>query len=271
MVIARACFLKAPFYFDEVTKIIWGMPYPKLPMNVVAFDTCLGACSVAVQWRQPVGSMPPDGRHPTIVARYQVCATGQAERLVPMIREVLREAGARFEDLEAIAVTEGPGTFTGVRLGIAVARALALATRLPIRATTSLHVMACQAKDELGGDRVGHAIAVCVDARNKQVFVQLFGEGAEPSTPAHHLTPEMAAALKPGVPLLCVGSAAEIVAEAARRSGRQAKARLPPLQPNARYLAALAPALEIRKPLRPLYLRAPDARPQVDMSSAKLR
>ncbi|HZA00914.1 MAG TPA: tRNA (adenosine(37)-N6)-threonylcarbamoyltransferase complex dimerization subunit type 1 TsaB [Hyphomicrobiaceae bacterium] len=241
-------------------------------MNVIAFDTCLGACSVAVQWLQPIGPVPPDGHHPTIVARYEVRAAGHAESLMPIVREVLREAGASFEDLEAIAVTEGPGSFTGVRLGVATARSLALATRLPIRATTSLHVMACQAQDELGGDRVGHAIAVCVDARNKQVFVQLFGEGAEPSlTPAQLLSPEAVAALNPGVPLVCVGSAAEMVAEAARRSGRQAKARLPQLQPNARYLASLAPSLEIRKPLRPLYLRAPDAKPHFDMSSANLR
>jgi tRNA threonylcarbamoyladenosine biosynthesis protein TsaB len=248
------------------------MPYVlAAKMNVIAFDTCLGACSVAVRWLQPMGQVPPDERR-SIVAAYEVRPTGHAERLIPMMREVLREAGACFEDLHAIAVTEGPGSFTGVRVGIAAARALALATRLPVRATTSMHVMACQAKEELGGEQVGHAIAVCVDARNNQVFMQLFGEGAERSlTPAQLLTPEAAATLKPSVPLVCVGSAAELIANAARRSGRQAKARLPQLQPNARYLAALAPDLEVRKPLRPLYLRAPDARPRDDVSPAKVR
>jgi tRNA threonylcarbamoyladenosine biosynthesis protein TsaB len=241
-------------------------------MNVIALDTCLGACSAAVQWFEPLGVALPRVHRPRIVTRHEVRETGHAERLMPMIREVLQEAGRRCEDLDAIAVTEGPGSFTGVRLGVAAARALALATRLPIRATTSLHVMACQAKDELGVDHAGHVIAVCVDARNKQVFVQLFGEGAErPLAQVQLLTPEAAAALKPDGPLICVGSAAAIVAESARRSGRQAETRLSQLQPNARYLAALAPTLEVRKSLRPLYLRAPDAKPQDDVSLARVR
>jgi tRNA threonylcarbamoyladenosine biosynthesis protein TsaB len=227
-------------------------------MNVLAFDTCLGACSATVQWYDRT----EEARHLRAASRYKELATGHAECLMPMVRKVLHEAGRRLQDLDAIAVTEGPGTFTGVRLGVAAARALALATGLPIRTTTSLHVMAFQAEAELGDDRLGHVIAVCVDARNTRVFVQLFGEAADPPlTRAQLQTPEEAAALKAGVPLICVGSAAETVAEAARRAGRPAKARLPRLQPNARYLAMLAPALEVRKPLRPLYLRAPDAKP----------
>jgi tRNA threonylcarbamoyladenosine biosynthesis protein TsaB len=186
---------------------------------------------------------------------------------MPMMRDVFHESRRRLQDLDAIAVTEGLGTFTGVRLGIAAARALALATGLPVRTTTSLHVMACQAEAELGDDRLGHAIAVCADARNKQVFVQLFGKSVEPPlTRAQLLTLEEAAALKLGVPLICVGSAAQGVAEAARRLGHKAKVRLPNLQPNARYLVELAPTLEARKPVRPLYLRTPDAKPQDDMS-----
>jgi tRNA threonylcarbamoyladenosine biosynthesis protein TsaB len=101
--------------------------------------------------------------------------------------------------------------------------------------------------------------------------VQLFGEETEPLTPARLLTAEAAAALSPHAPLICVGSAAETVAEVARRLGRRAKARLPRLQPNARYLATLAPVLEVRWPLRPLYLRAPDAKPQGDMALARVR
>jgi tRNA threonylcarbamoyladenosine biosynthesis protein TsaB len=247
-------------------------PISAAEMNIIALDTCLGACSVAVQWLDRIEAGPPPVRQLRTAWRCEELATGHAERLIPMMREVLQESGHRLQDLEAIAVTGGPGSFTGVRLGVAAGRALALATTLPVRTTTSLHVMASEAKGELGGDRLGHAIAVCVDARNNQVFVQLFGEEADhPLTPAQLLTPEAAAALNPDVPLMCVGSAAEIVAEAARRSGRRAKARLPQLQPNARYLAALAPVLEVRRPLRPLYLRAPDAKPQGDMSLARVR
>jgi tRNA threonylcarbamoyladenosine biosynthesis protein TsaB len=236
-------------------------------MNVIAFDTCLGACSAAVRWLDRIEPGPPQVQHWREASRYEEFATGHAERLMPMVRDVLHESGCRLQYLDAIAVTEGPGTFTGVRLGVAAARALALATGLPVRTTTSLHVIAFQAKDELGDACPDHTIAVCADARNKQVFVQLFGDAADsPLTEAQLLTPEAAAALKPGVPLMCVGSAAEIVAEAARHSGRQVTVRLPRLQPNARHLALLAPALEVRKALRPLYLRAPDAKPPSDMS-----
>jgi tRNA threonylcarbamoyladenosine biosynthesis protein TsaB len=241
-------------------------------MNIIAFDTCLGACSVAVQWVDPTNPGQTEVHRLRTAWRWEELAMGHAERLVPMMREVLQESRHRVEDLEAIAVTEGPGTFTGVRLGVAAARALALATSLPIRTTTSLHVMACEANGELGDDRLGHAIVICVDARNKQVFVQLFGEQTEPPlTPARLLTAEAAAALSPQAPFICVGSAAETVAELARRLGRRAKARLTNLQPNARYLAALAPVLEVRWPLRPLYLRAPDAKPQGDIAVTRVR
>jgi tRNA threonylcarbamoyladenosine biosynthesis protein TsaB len=233
-------------------------------MNVIALDTCLGACSAAVRWLE---QDRPEAPHWREASRYEELATGHAERLMPMIRDILRESGRRIQELDAIAVTEGPGTFTGVRLGVAAARALALATGLPVRATTSLHAIAFQAKDELGDECLHHIIAVCADARNKQVFVQLFGDTAASSlTGAQLLTPEAAAALNPGVPLTCIGSGAEIVAEAARRSGRLVTVRLPRLQPNARHLALLAPALEVRKLLRPLYLRAPDAKPPSNMS-----
>jgi tRNA threonylcarbamoyladenosine biosynthesis protein TsaB len=240
-------------------------------MNVIALDTCLGACSAAVRWLDRIEPGPPQVEHWREASRYEELATGHAERLMPMIRDILDESGRRIQDLDAIAVTEGPGTFTGIRLGVAAARALALATGLPIRATTCLHVLAYQAKHELGDEGLDHTIAVCADARNKQVFVQLFGEASDtPLTKAQLLTPEAAAALKPGVSLMCVGSAAEIVAEAARRSRRQITVRLPRLQPNARHLAVLAHALEVRKALRPLYLRAPDAKPPRDMSLSRV-
>ena len=240
-------------------------------MNVIAFDTCLGACSAAVRWLDRIEPGPPEVHHWREATRYEELATGHAERLMPMIRDILDESGRRIQDLDAIAVTEGPGTFTGIRLGVAAARALALATGLPVRTTTSLHVIAVQAKDELGDECLDHKIAVCADARNKQVFVQLFGDtAASPLMGAQLLTPESAAALKPGVPLICVGSAAEFVAEAARRSGRQVTVRLPRIQPNARHLAVLAHALEVRKALRPLYLRAPDAKPPSGMSLSRV-
>lgn len=236
-------------------------------MNVLAFDTCFGACSAAVLWRDSASSGEEAGANSRIIWRYEEMATGHAERLIPMIDEVLRESGRSLESLDAIAVTEGPGTFTGIRVGVAAARGLALASCLPIRATTSLHVMAHQALAELGAAVAGRALAVCVDARAGQVFVQVFEAAlGEPLTQAAVMAPEDAAALCPGATLLCAGSGGAAVVEAALRSGRDVEARLPLLQPDARSLAQLAPALPVRKPLVPLYLRQPDAKPQTGKS-----
>src|SRR5690606_26907179 len=132
------------------------------------FDTGCCGRSVGVVWREPASSA--DARSEHLVGRYEEMATGQAERLMPMIDEVLRESGRKLQDLDAIAVTEGPGTFTGVRVGVAAARGLALATGLPIRATTSLHVMAHRALAEVGRAFPEGLLAVSVDARGGQVF-----------------------------------------------------------------------------------------------------
>ena len=228
-------------------------------MNVLAFDTCFGACSAAV--------LLQDGVEERLIWRYEEMTTGQAERLIPMIGEVLQEVGRKLQSLDAIVVTEGPGTFTGTRIGIAAARGFALASKLPIRATTSLHVMARRAARELGGVPADHGLAVCVDARAGQVFVQLFEPtSVEPLNEAAVLAPEAAAGLSPGQPLFCVGSGAAIVAEAAARLGRSASSQLPKLQPDARDLARMAATLAVRSPLVPLYLRPPDAKPQIGKS-----
>jgi len=224
-------------------------------MNVLAFDTCFGACSAAILW---------NGQ---LTWRYEEMATGQAERLIPMIGEVLDQSGASLRDLDTIAVTEGPGTFTGTRVSVAAARGLALATGLPIRATTSLHVMAYRAISELGEAAAGSVLAVCVDARGGKVFVQVFElQATEPLTQATVMAPDAAAALEAPAPLLCVDSGGLSVSEAARRAGREAEAKLPTLQPDARYLARLAASLPVRDPLVPLYLRPPDAKPQTGKS-----
>ena len=91
-------------------------------MNVLAIDTCLGAVSVAVRWRDAGGEW-------RMRDAYEARTAGHAERLMPMTKEVMGAAGLAFSDLQHIAVTVGPGSFTGVRAGVAAARGLALAER----------------------------------------------------------------------------------------------------------------------------------------------
>lgn len=231
-------------------------------MNILAFDTCLGACSAAIL----IGEQAIASRR--LVWRHERMTTGHAERLMPMIDEVLREAGRTVGSLDAIAVTEGPGTFTGIRVGVAAARGLALATGLPIRATTCLHVMAHQAIAELGEVIAGRQLAVCMDGRAGQAWVQVFeGRSGEPVSLARLMPPEEAVGLCVGdEDVVCIGSAGTALAGALQGAGRPAEAMLADLQPDARMLVAIAPSLEVAKPLLPLYLRAPDAKPQIDKS-----
>src|SRR3954471_2534857 len=122
-------------------------------MNILAFDTCLGAVSVAVRWRGAGGEWLMRHAH-------EVRERGHAERLMPMIAETMREAGLAFSDICRIAATVGPGTFTGVRGGVAAARGLALASGVTTVGATSLAVMAHQADERLGASRGSRLLVV---------------------------------------------------------------------------------------------------------------
>jgi tRNA threonylcarbamoyladenosine biosynthesis protein TsaB len=226
-------------------------------MNVLAFDTCFGAVSVAVSRHGPQGGLLREA--------FELRSAGHAERLLPMVAEVMEGAGLAFAGLDRIAVTLGPGGFTGVRVGVAAARALALAAGKPVVATTSLAVMAHRAVEMLaeGGEPLAaRRLMVAVDARRGGLYVQSFDGGVVERTEAQLLTaPEAAHGLGPEGAVV-VGSGAAAVAAAAKDAGVAADPRFPDLQPHARSLAALAWRLEPVSPVRPLYLRLPDVRPQ---------
>jgi tRNA threonylcarbamoyladenosine biosynthesis protein TsaB len=232
-------------------------------MNVLAFDTCFDACSACV------AQMRDDGTFELASAleRFEI---GHAERLLPMIEEVMQRAGVTFETIDRLAVTVGPGTFTGTRIGVAAARALALTTGIDVVGASSLAVMAEAALRELGPLAQEAELVVAVDARRGQTYVQLFGASAtEPKLPPQLLTIEDASRIGDG-PLVAVGSAAEAVAAAAATSGRSVTACLPDLLPDAAALARMAVRLPASQaPLAPLYLRPPDAKPQDGKSIAR--
>ena len=200
---------------------------------------------------------------------FEVRDRGHAERLMPMIAEVMAEAGLTFADIDRIAVTTGPGSFTGVRVGIAAARGLALASGRPVVAATSLAVMAQQAAALLDQGRTARLLAVALDARRGMVFLQLFDVANSELGPPVLLAPEDVPALVEGRAVVVVGSAAGAVAEAINAAGGNAEATLPDLQPHARALAQMADRLAPVSPLRPLYLRPPDVKPQADKSLAR--
>ncbi|MDX1711849.1 MAG: tRNA (adenosine(37)-N6)-threonylcarbamoyltransferase complex dimerization subunit type 1 TsaB, partial [Rhodovibrionaceae bacterium] len=105
------------------------------PRRLLALDAAGTACSAAIV---------VDGR--LVAARFESMRRGHSERLVPMIGEVMAEAGLAYADLDAVGVTRGPGAFTGVRIGLATARAIGLAAGKPIygRAACFLHPAAAE-------------------------------------------------------------------------------------------------------------------------------
>jgi tRNA threonylcarbamoyladenosine biosynthesis protein TsaB len=204
--------------------------------------------------------------------------TGHAEALMPMIAEVMTESGLGFAALDRIVVTSGPGTFTGVRTGIAAARALALATDKPVLAVSSLWAIArgAIATDPALG-AIGHlhceddAVLVAMDARKGQVYAQIFDVAGHALTEPMLLTADQAAGLLPERRLIAAGNAASLVVAMAREAGREiaeaataSTARIDQID-AACLLAASERDAMVGVPV-PLYLRPPDARPQADKS-----
>jgi tRNA threonylcarbamoyladenosine biosynthesis protein TsaB len=228
-------------------------------MNILALDTCLTAVSVAVSRRAAGGEL-------LLCEASEKRSGGHAERLMPMIDTIMREAGLEFSEIDRIGVTLGPGTFTGVRVGVAAARGFALATGRPVVGMTTLALLAHQANGALGKVRVGRILAVALDARRGMVYAQLFGAAGEEVSEPLLLRPEEFAVLIGTRPVVVVGSAGSGVANAISAAGGLAEAILPDLAPSARALALLAPDLAPVSPVRPFYLRSPDAKPQVDQA-----
>jgi tRNA threonylcarbamoyl adenosine modification protein YeaZ len=219
-------------------------------MIILAFDTCLAACSATVIERSITG------RARVLARRFQPMATGHAEALMPMISEVLDEAALTVATCDAIAVSVGPGTFTGVRVGVAAARGLALASGKPVLTATSLALIAAEAGP--GTMRIG----VAADARNGQVhFLLVAADGVTPHGPPLLLTAPEAVRRIGVTPIRLRGSAAGSLA-AAIESRVVVEAHAAEPDSGAFAHVSLTPA----DPPMPLYLREPDAKPQIGKS-----
>ncbi len=210
-------------------------------VNVLAFDCAGSGAAVAVTVAGRVAARAADP-----------APIGQAEYLLPMIEGVCREADLRLADLDLIAVTVGPGSFTGIRIGLAAARGLALATGLPCIGVTSFAAVAASAAAEL------RPLAVALDSRRDDIFVQCFPAAGEADA-AMMVRPEDAAKALPHRALWLAGDAAGLLAPWLGPGVRIVPGAARP-DPGA--IATLAASLwrpGERPPLpRPLYLRAPD-------------
>ncbi len=216
-------------------------------MKILAVDTALGACSAAIL----------DGE--TIVARrWTAMVRGHAEALAPMVSDVLGESRMGLADFNRLAVTTGPGTFTGQRVGLAFMRGLRLALDRPLVGITTLAAMAAAARTECEA----RFIAVVHDAKRGEVYGAVF-DGIEPVIAAclAEFEPMMEdIARVAGDGLVLAGTGAESAAHWQRARGRAARVSTI-RQPDARDVARLAAgASEPDAVARPLYLRLPDAK-----------
>lgn len=188
-----------------------------------------------------------------LASRSQAMTRGQSEALMPMIASVLNEAGVGWPDIALIGVTVGPGTFTGIRIGLAAARGLALAAGRPIAGVGTCEALAHGVAPE---ERRGRTVLVAVDSKRADLFVQAFDETLAPLGPPAGMPAAAACELVSG-PLLLVGDAA--VQLAALRS--DAAISSAPVFPDARVVGRLAAdrhAAGTALPAEPIYLRPPD-------------
>jgi tRNA threonylcarbamoyladenosine biosynthesis protein TsaB len=221
-------------------------------MLILAIDTALDACAAGVL-DTDAGKM--------IAQESLPMKRGHAEALMPLIARVMKASGIGFAALDRIAVTTGPGSFTGLRVGLSAARGIALAAGKPAVGVTTLTAYAAPVVSESGEQPVISAI----DARHDHVYFQVVsGNGSALVRPQLASIEEALGALRFGAPYL-VGNAAEILKQ------RWPAQALAPFKvdaqpaPDIAWVGWLGAAVSPdTAPARPYYLRAPDAKPQKD-------
>ena len=200
-------------------------------MRLLAIDTAADLCAACV-WDTEAGER---GRCVLELGK------GHAERLMAVIDEALAKAGSTYADLGAIVVAVGPGSFTGVRVGVAAARGLALALGVPAVGVTTLEALARQAREE----RPGHPVVARIEAGRGQAYVAAFSAAGE---------------LTFGPAALALAAADELVRD--RRDTLLAAGKTADIAIYARCGAEKLAAGEPPPKPKPLYLREADARPQ---------
>jgi tRNA threonylcarbamoyladenosine biosynthesis protein TsaB len=205
-------------------------------MRILAIDTSCGAASVAVV---------ESGRAEPLAVMSRPMIRGHADALAPMVEEAMRGIEGGFPSLARIAVAMGPGSFTGIRIGLAMARAMGMALAIPVVGVSTLAAFAAPLLSE---PRTG-IIAATIDARHGSVYFQLFEAS------------ECVRAIGAG-PAWFAGDAAALVASEAQRAGLPYDLDTARVAPDIVALAWVGLAVDpSTSPARPVYVKPPDARP----------
>lgn len=227
-------------------------------MILLALDTATESCSAAVSHNGEA-----------LARRFERLRRGQAERLVPMIEEVMAEARADYRALDGIAATVGPGSFTGVRVGLAAARGLALAAGVPLIGVSTLEAVAAAVP---AAERHGRTVLAALDALRGRLYTQRFAsDGAPLSPPAADHADEIAARHDDLAGAVLVGSGAAAIERALGPAAAKPLRSSAPDWPDAatlgrlvwlRATAAGTIAALVRGRVRPLYLNEPGVTPR---------
>ncbi len=232
-----------------------------MPPLILALDTAFTRCTVAVF------DTAGDGR--LLACAEPEIGKGHAERLTGVVDHVLAEAAATYGDLSRIVVTTGPGSFTGIRVGVAAARGLALALDIPAVGVSTLEALAHSALDAAGGDGAGAAVLSLLDARRGVVYAALFSGSGAPLAQPSALQPQeisaYVAAARAAFPetvftgLRLVGTGVSLVKYNLAAMDPVVTGESDRIDPAS--LARLGARLPADEPPRPLYLRSADAKP----------
>lgn len=217
-------------------------------MFVLALDTASAATTVAVAEVADVAAQGPVTRLTVLAEHTEIAANRHGELLAPLIDSALREAGLAPGDLGRVVAGVGPGPFTGLRVGLVTAAAFGDALGLPVAGVCSLDAVAFAA--ERPWDR---GFAVLADARRREVYWAAYADGRRLGDP-DVARPDALAELPP----VAVGAGA-LLHRASLPDGVTVDEQAP--YPSAAALSRLGCDAAWVLPLRPLYLRRPDARP----------
>jgi tRNA threonylcarbamoyladenosine biosynthesis protein TsaB len=215
-------------------------------VKILAVDTALGACSVALL----------EGEQ-TLAHIFEPMDRGHAERLAPMVEEAMGAAGVEFSTLTRLAVTVGPGTFTGQRVGLAFMRGLRLALKIPLAGTTTLDVMAMAAAAETGLTKA----AAIHDARRNEAYLLLKDGPDVMLQPTVLPFAQAVDRIRAFGPCALAGTGAAAAFETLFETLGAHYALSSVRQPDALWVARQARQMpEPQAVPGPLYLRAPDAK-----------
>ncbi len=220
-----------------------------MAMKILAIDTALPAVSACVL---------SEGATAAESAESLGMERGHAEALIPLIERVVGRVAGGFASLDRVAVTVGPGSFTGLRVGIAAARAIALACAVPAVGVSTLAALAAP----LILDEAAGTVVVAIDARHGHVFFAAFRpDGGILLMPRFASKEDAIRAIGEG-PLRLAGSGAPLLAIEAWHRGLTAEIIGDRVAPDIAFVARLGLLADpASAPPRPLYLKAPDAKP----------